>query len=106
MLPPSGSAFSQPLHLDYVVAAANLFAQTYGLIGCQDRAAVAALLQAIQVPEFTPKSGVKIHVSDQELQSASASVGERLWPFSQESPPHLTPAQLGLPSSWASLPLK
>ncbi|KAF6091725.1 ubiquitin like modifier activating enzyme 1 [Phyllostomus discolor] len=32
--------------------------------------------QAIQVPEFTPKSGVKIHVSDQELQSASASVDD------------------------------
>lgn len=59
------------------MAAANLFAQTYGLIGSQDRTAVAGLLQAIQVPEFTPKSGVKIHVSDQELQSASASVGER-----------------------------
>lgn len=60
------------------MAAANLFAQTYGLGGSQDRAAVATLLQSVQVPEFTPKSGVKIHVSDQELQSASASVGEGL----------------------------
>ena len=31
-----GPAFSQPLHLDYVIAAANLFAQTYGLTGSQD----------------------------------------------------------------------
>lgn len=61
------------------MAAANLFAQTYGLVGSQDRAAVAAFLQSVQVPEFTPKSGVKIHVSDQELQSASASVGEGFW---------------------------
>lgn len=76
-------AFSQPLHLDYVMAAANLFAQTYGLMGSQDRAAVGALLQAVQVPEFTPKSGVKIHVSDQELQSANASVGEGVWPVGQ-----------------------
>uniref|UniRef100_A0A8C6AJD8 Ubiquitin-like modifier-activating enzyme 1 n=1 Tax=Monodon monoceros TaxID=40151 RepID=A0A8C6AJD8_MONMO len=58
---------SNPLHLDYVIAAANLFAQTYGLWGSQDRAAVTILIQSAQVPAFTPKSGVKIHVSDQEL---------------------------------------
>uniref|UniRef100_A0A8C0Z0I2 Ubiquitin-like modifier-activating enzyme 1 n=1 Tax=Canis lupus familiaris TaxID=9615 RepID=A0A8C0Z0I2_CANLF len=67
---------NNPLHLDYVMAAANLFAQTYGLTGSQDRAAVATLLRSVQVPEFTPKSGVKIHVSDQELQSANASVDD------------------------------
>ncbi|KAK2508547.1 hypothetical protein MC885_007636 [Smutsia gigantea] len=67
---------SNPLHLDYVMAAANLFAQTYGLMGSQDRAAVVTLLRSVQVPEFTPKSGVKIHVSDQELQSANASVDD------------------------------
>ncbi|XP_062040592.1 ubiquitin-like modifier-activating enzyme 1 [Lepus europaeus] len=61
------------LHLDYVMAAANLFAQMYGLMGSQDRPAVATLLQSLQVPEFIPKSGVRIHVSDQELQSASVS---------------------------------
>lgn len=71
-----GPAFSQSLHLDYVMAAANLFAQTYGVTGSQDRAAVTTLLRSVQVPEFTPKSGVKIHVSDQELQSANASVGK------------------------------
>lgn len=69
------------------MAAANLFAQTYGLTGSQDRAAVASLLQSVQVPEFTPKSGVKIHVSDQELQSANASVGKGVWPFGQKSLP-------------------
>ncbi|XP_036159818.1 ubiquitin-like modifier-activating enzyme 1 isoform X3 [Myotis myotis] len=76
---------NNPLHLDYVMAAANLFAQTYGLGGSQDRAAVATFLRSVQVPEFTPKSGVKIHVSDQELQSASASVGTL--PF------HLSPSR-------------
>ena len=98
-----GPAFSQPLHLDYVIAAANLFAQTYGLTGSQDRAAVATLLQSVQVPEFTPKSGVKIHVSDQELQSANASVGEDVWPFCQELLPHWSSAQCSLLTS--SLPL-
>ncbi|XP_072571330.1 ubiquitin-like modifier-activating enzyme 1 isoform X2 [Paramormyrops kingsleyae] len=64
------------LHMDYVMAAANLFAQTYGLPGSTDRAAVAHILQEVKVPTFTPRSGVKIHVSDQELQNANASVDD------------------------------
>ncbi|XP_039708144.1 ubiquitin-like modifier-activating enzyme 1, partial [Pteropus medius] len=64
------------LHLDYVMSAANLFAQSYGLLGSRNRADVAILLQSVKVPEFTPKCGVKIHVSDQELQNADASVDE------------------------------
>uniref|UniRef100_A0A8D0CHC8 E1 ubiquitin-activating enzyme n=1 Tax=Scleropages formosus TaxID=113540 RepID=A0A8D0CHC8_SCLFO len=68
---------SNELHMDYIMAAANLFAQTYGLAGSTDRAAVIRLLQDVKVPVFTPKSGVKIHVSDQELQNANASVGKR-----------------------------
>ncbi|NXR05922.1 UBA1 enzyme, partial [Semnornis frantzii] len=64
-----------PLHLDYVVAAANLYAQSYGITGSRDRAAVAQLLRQVRVPSFTPRPGVRIHVSDQELQSASAAMG-------------------------------
>ncbi|TSM04843.1 Ubiquitin-like modifier-activating enzyme 1 [Bagarius yarrelli] len=67
---------SNDLHMDYVIAAANLFAQTYGLQGSTDREAVAKLLQNVKVPEFIPKSGVKIHVSDQDLQTANASVDD------------------------------
>lgn len=62
--------------MDYIMAAANLYAQTYGLPGNTDRAAVTKILQDVHVPTFTPRSGVKIHVSDQELQSANASVGK------------------------------
>lgn len=64
------------------MAAANLFAQTYGLLGSQDRHAVTTLLQSLQIPAFTPKSGVKIHVSDEELLDASASSGENTAPWS------------------------
>ncbi|XP_015195731.1 ubiquitin-like modifier-activating enzyme 1 [Lepisosteus oculatus] len=64
------------LHMDYILAAANLFAHTYGLQGSRDRPAVVRILDSVKVPEFTPKSGVKIHVSDQELQSANASVDD------------------------------
>lgn len=62
--------------MDYIMAGANLFAQTYGLPSCNDRAAVVKLLQEIKVPPFTPRSGVKIHVSDQELQNSNSSVGK------------------------------
>jgi ubiquitin-activating enzyme E1 len=48
------------------MAAAKLFVQTYGLTGSQDRSAMATLL-SVQVPKFTPKSCIKIHVSDQVM---------------------------------------
>ncbi|KAJ8411991.1 hypothetical protein AAFF_G00142580 [Aldrovandia affinis] len=67
---------SNDLHMDYILSAANLYAQSYGLPGSTDRPALARLLQEIEVPTFTPRSGVKIHVSDQELQSANASVDD------------------------------
>ncbi|KAM6226124.1 ubiquitin-like modifier-activating enzyme 1, partial [Porphyrio hochstetteri] len=63
-----------PLHLDYVVAAANLFAQSYGLGGSRDRVGVAELLRHVRVPPFAPRPGVRIHVSDQELQSAAPTL--------------------------------
>uniref|UniRef100_A0A8C1TFB1 Ubiquitin-activating enzyme E1 n=1 Tax=Cyprinus carpio TaxID=7962 RepID=A0A8C1TFB1_CYPCA len=64
------------LHMDYIMAAANLLAQSYGLPGSTERSVLTKLLQDIKVPEFIPKSGVKIHVSDQELQSANASIDD------------------------------
>ncbi|KAJ4934953.1 hypothetical protein JOQ06_007733 [Pogonophryne albipinna] len=75
---PHGLDFStsNELHLDYVVAAANLFAQSYGLKGSADRAGVIKILQDVKVIPFTPRSGVKIHVSDQELQNSNSSVDD------------------------------
>merc|ERR1719244_552405 len=57
------------LHMDYVMAGANLYAQTYGLPGSRDRVALAHTIKSLDIPVFTPRSGVTIHVSDQELQS-------------------------------------
>uniref|UniRef100_A0A7N5ZR98 E1 ubiquitin-activating enzyme n=1 Tax=Anabas testudineus TaxID=64144 RepID=A0A7N5ZR98_ANATE len=67
---------SNELHMDYIMAGANLFAQTYSLPGSNDRVGVAKILQEVKVPAFTPRSGVKIHVSDQELQNSNSSVGK------------------------------
>ncbi|KAI4529164.1 hypothetical protein MG293_020838 [Ovis ammon polii] len=62
----------QPLHLDYVIAAANLFAQTCGLMGSQGQSVFTILIQSMQVSEFTPKSSIRIQVSDEELKTISS----------------------------------
>eukprot|EP01018_Ginkgo_biloba_P026634 Gb_11430 [translate_table: standard] len=60
-----------PLHMDFIVAAANLQATVYGLKGCQDRGLFMQILQKIEVPEFQPKEGVKIAVTDNEIRNTT-----------------------------------
>lgn len=57
------------MHIDYVYAAANLKAQSYGLPQVRDHAKVIELVQQVEVPEFTPKSGVNIAVTDAAMQA-------------------------------------
>lgn len=56
----------QPADLDYVIAAANLHAFNYGLKGERDPAVFKRVLDSMSIPEFTPKSGVKIQISDND----------------------------------------
>jgi ubiquitin-activating enzyme E1 len=58
------------VHFDYVYAGANLKAEMYGLSQNRDKNAVIEIIKNIQVEEFKPKSGVKIHVNDSELQNS------------------------------------
>lgn len=53
--------------MDFIVAAANLYGQIYGITGSKNRADIQSILQGVKVPEFTPKSSVKIAVTDQQL---------------------------------------
>ncbi|XP_063844660.1 ubiquitin-like modifier-activating enzyme 1 isoform X2 [Scylla paramamosain] len=62
------------LHLDYVVAAANLKAEVYGIPQVRDRQAVMDMVDKIEIPEFVPKSGVKIAVTDAEAEAQSNQV--------------------------------
>ncbi|XP_008284378.1 ubiquitin-like modifier-activating enzyme 1 [Stegastes partitus] len=55
-------------HLDYVVAAANLYGHIYGISGTRDRTSIRTILEQVHVPPFTPKSSVKIHVTDEEME--------------------------------------
>uniref|UniRef100_A0A672I4K8 E1 ubiquitin-activating enzyme n=1 Tax=Salarias fasciatus TaxID=181472 RepID=A0A672I4K8_SALFA len=58
----------QTTHMDYVVAAANLYGQIYGIEGTKEHASIRKTLEGVRVPAFTPKSSVKIHVTDQEME--------------------------------------
>ncbi|MPC17570.1 Ubiquitin-like modifier-activating enzyme 1 [Portunus trituberculatus] len=65
---------NKDLHLDYVVAAANLKAEVYGIPQVRDRQAVKDMVDKIEIPEFVPKSGVKIAVTDAEAEAQSNQV--------------------------------
>lgn len=52
--------------MDYVVAAANLYAQIYGIQGTRDRVSIKQILEDLVMPPFTPKS-MRIHVTDEEM---------------------------------------
>ncbi|XP_010731086.3 ubiquitin-like modifier-activating enzyme 1 [Larimichthys crocea] len=55
------------VHMDFVVAAANLYGQIFGVKGTRDCASIRDILEKVVVPPFTPKSSVNIHVTDEEL---------------------------------------
>lgn len=50
----------------YVIAAANLHAYNYGLRGSNDPAVFRKVVDSIIVPEFTPKSGLKVQINDSD----------------------------------------
>ncbi|PWN30586.1 ubiquitin-activating enzyme E1 [Jaminaea rosea] len=55
-----------PIHMEYIVAAANLHAFNYGLRGETDPAVFQKVLSNVIVPEFTPRSNVKIQINENE----------------------------------------
>ena len=58
---------SDPLHMGFILAAANLRAANYGLKGESNMDKIRGMLANVMVPEFTPKKNVKIAVQDSEL---------------------------------------
>ncbi|XP_076333609.1 ubiquitin-like activating enzyme 1 isoform X3 [Tachypleus tridentatus] len=59
------------LHVDYILSSSNIRAYIYGLAPCLDREAIISMIEQVEVPEFTPRSGVKIAITDTEAQSNS-----------------------------------
>ncbi|XP_056605952.1 ubiquitin-like modifier-activating enzyme 1 [Triplophysa dalaica] len=54
-------------HMDFIVAAANLYGRIYGIKGSRNHADFQSVLQGVKVAEFIPKSSLKIAVTDEEL---------------------------------------
>ncbi|KAI8840064.1 hypothetical protein BJ741DRAFT_597827 [Chytriomyces cf. hyalinus JEL632] len=76
---PTAVVFSaeEPLHLEYIISAANLYAFIFGLKGERDKKYFQTVLAGISVPEFTPKTGVKIQVQENEqVQNQSTDASE------------------------------
>jgi len=57
---------SNPAHLQYIIAAANLHAFNYGLKGVSDEAFYRKVSDEVIVPEFTPRSGVKVQINEND----------------------------------------
>ena len=60
---------SLKLHMDFVLSAANLRAEIYGLQGTKDANDLLPILKKVNVPEFKPKEGVKIAANDAEAEA-------------------------------------
>ncbi|KAJ3990279.1 ubiquitin activating enzyme [Lentinula detonsa] len=57
---------NNPLHLSYIIAAANLHAYNYGLKGETDPNVYRKIADSVIVPEYVPKSGVKVQINDND----------------------------------------
>lgn len=62
-------------HLDFIIAAANLRANIYGIKGRTDEQYFRQLLANVIVPEFAPAEGVKIAANDAEAKENSNNDG-------------------------------
>lgn len=60
---------NQRLHIDFIVSAANLRAEVFGLEQNRDYSSAIESVQKVDVPVFEPKSNVKIPVNDSELEA-------------------------------------
>ncbi|TBU32859.1 ubiquitin activating enzyme [Dichomitus squalens] len=67
---------NNPTHLQFIIAAANLRAYNYGLRGESDPAVFKKIADEVIVPEFTPKSGVKVQINDNDPTPQNDSGGD------------------------------
>jgi len=73
--PPSPLVFNanDPLHLGFIKAAANLRALNYGIATRTDDDFFLEILPNVMVPDFVPKSGMKIATDEKEDEAKTSS---------------------------------
>jgi len=64
-------------HMDFIVAASNLFAFNVGIEGTRDRSVIKKSLELVDIAPFVPKSGVKISVTEQEAQNNAGDMDDQ-----------------------------
>ncbi|KAL4075784.1 hypothetical protein J3A83DRAFT_4356971 [Scleroderma citrinum] len=64
---------SDPTHLAFIIAAANLHAFNYGLRGETDSNVFRKIADSVIVPEFVPRSGVRIQITENDPVDQSSS---------------------------------
>ncbi|TPP55713.1 Ubiquitin activating enzyme [Fasciola gigantica] len=62
-----------PMHLDFVMAAANLRAFMFGIPQCRNISKLIPMIEAVNIPVFKPRTGVRIEVTETEAQARSAA---------------------------------
>ncbi len=87
------------MHLDFIIAAANLRAFIFNIPALRDAAMIASKVNAVKVPEFVPRSGITIDVNDSEMQArANAGNGNHESTFDELKKSLPKPGQLAYKS--------
>ncbi|PKU37965.1 ubiquitin-like modifier-activating enzyme 7 [Limosa lapponica baueri] len=71
-------------HLDYVLAAAHLFAQAYKVPPCSDRAAAQAILRSMVLPPFVPQDGLQIPLTEEQEEAQVPADNRQLAELTQD----------------------
>ncbi|XP_063438582.1 ubiquitin-like modifier-activating enzyme 1 isoform X2 [Mytilus trossulus] len=66
-------SINNDVHVDFVESCANLRAEMYGIPQVRDRNAIKSMIGKVKVPEFTPRSGVRIDVNDADMENNRGS---------------------------------
>ncbi|XP_072731755.1 ubiquitin-like modifier-activating enzyme 7 [Ciconia boyciana] len=71
-------------HLEYILAAAHLFAQAHKVPPCSDRASVRTILRSVVLPPFVPEEGLQIPLAEEREEVQAPADHRRLAELTQD----------------------
>ncbi|XP_052634364.1 ubiquitin-like modifier-activating enzyme 7 [Harpia harpyja] len=71
-------------HLEYILAAAHLFAQAHKVPPCSDRAAAQTILRSVVLPPFAPQEGLQISLAEEQEEAQAPADCGRLAELTQD----------------------